>query len=498
MTGFFILQRRFSVLGHAIAVILKKKYGVDNFSGYSVLRRAERFLKSQKEIKYDPLIVDEDLYEVAKKEALDMEYIKELEKEYGIPNLWPLIGVDRHLTMSAPKLAYPGKPACSYEEMLKHLQVRFKSAIKMFKEKKPDFAVFPVVGSMRTYVLYRVAEKMGIPIFYITHTRIGGRITVNDNCYENLTNINKIFESIRQGTHKSPCRREAIESLEKFRQAPKDWAWEQKEKLKLFSWLVRVSKGVLIYFKKYFKESQWKDPYTERPFGFFKKRITRHLRRLRGYGEFFENPRNERFVLYPLHEDPEVATLLLAPFHVNQLCLIQNIAKSLPADVRLYVKEHPAMLHNRSRSFYKELKKIPNLRMINPSIPSTKIINKAEMVLTITGTAGWEATLFGKPVITFGSVFYNKLSQVKQPERIEKLPYLIKECLEKNPHDEQELIDFLSAIFEDSTTLNLQHLWYTAPFEEVLKDKELNEFVDYLAKKIGLHPLEKKEGGGGA
>ena len=45
----FLLQRRFAYIGHKLAIILKEKYGVEDFCGYVYLRSSFEFLKKQTE-----------------------------------------------------------------------------------------------------------------------------------------------------------------------------------------------------------------------------------------------------------------------------------------------------------------------------------------------------------------------------------------------------------------------------------------------------------------
>src|SRR5690606_12929500 len=63
--------------------------------------------------------------------------------------------------------------------------------------------------------------------------------------------------------------------------------------------------------------------------------------------DLFEKPvPGERYVLFPIHFQPEASTLVRGPYYLDQASLIEDIAKSLPVGYRLYVKEHMA---NRGR-----------------------------------------------------------------------------------------------------------------------------------------------------
>jgi hypothetical protein len=78
---------------------------------------------------------------------------------------------------------------------------------------------------------------------------------------------------------------------------------------------------------------------------------------------------------------------------------------------------------------------------------------------------------------------------VKKCTEIEKLPFLIKEQLENFNYDEDELLVFIAAIFQDSITINLDHLWNKETDQEKIKE-ELEPLADLLAKKLNLSAIK--------
>ena len=131
----FFLQRRFAYFGHAMAKLLKDKYGVNEFCGYVSLRPGYDFLNSQKDIKYSKLLLEEDVYAGYKEEEIDKDYLNYLEREYGVPNLWPYIDMDRVLRYNLLVRDYPSdKSKYSHEDMLKILQVTSKKIISFLEE----------------------------------------------------------------------------------------------------------------------------------------------------------------------------------------------------------------------------------------------------------------------------------------------------------------------------------------------------------------------------
>ena len=236
----------------------------------------------------------------------------------------------------------------------------------------------------------------------------------------------------------------------------------------------------------YFKKKKWQDYTEENPITFLIDRIRRKTRTLIGYNSFYD-PVNlkEDYAFFPLHYEPEITTLLYAPFWTDQINLIRQIAKSLPIHFKLYVKEHPGMIGYRTRAYYNALKKIPNVKLIDPNCASFRLIGNTKLLITISGTAGWESILFKKPVITFGDVFYNALSTVKHCHEIEQLPFLVKGQLENFHHNEQELETFVAAIIEESRPIGLQEIW-SGGIDQEKEKKRLTILADLLASKLNL------------
>lgn len=121
---------------------------------------------------------------------------------------------------------------------------------------------------------------------------------------------------------------------------------------------------------------------------------------------------DKKYVLFPLHFQPETTTLVWAAKYEKQLFLIDSLAKSLPSDTLLYVKEHYACLGHRTISFYKQLRNYPNVILISPWENTRELSLKAEAVVVLTSTVGWEAALMRRPVILCGRVFYENMPGV--------------------------------------------------------------------------------------
>ena len=129
---------------------------------------------------------------------------------------------------------------------------------------------------------------------------------------------------------------------------------------------------------------------------------------------------SRKFFYLPLHYTPEVTDMFYGSEYSHHEGFVMNLAKRLPSDCCLYVKDHTSMVGLRTLSFYSRLKKQYNIEMINPNVSTFDLLGKCEAVVTVTGTAGWEGYLMNKPVVVLGDVFYNFLPGVLHANLFEK------------------------------------------------------------------------------
>lgn len=127
---------------------------------------------------------------------------------------------------------------------------------------------------------------------------------------------------------------------------------------------------------------------------------------------------NKKFVYVALHKQPECSTSAMGGVFVDQLLMIDILSSALPGGWVLFVKESPMQwvaprAHlGRYPGYYKEILKRKNVVLIPVNTSTYDLINKSQAVATVTGTAGWEAILRGKPALVFGYIFYMYCSGV--------------------------------------------------------------------------------------
>jgi hypothetical protein len=107
------------------------------------------------------------------------------------------------------------------------------------------------------------------------------------------------------------------------------------------------------------------------------------------------------FVYFPLHKEPETDMLARCPEYTNQITAIASLARVAPAGVRIVVKEHIPAYPYRTRQFYYGLRDFKNVMFVDAWESSIDLIKASTITATITGGAGLEGAVLGKPVIQF-------------------------------------------------------------------------------------------------
>lgn len=108
------------------------------------------------------------------------------------------------------------------------------------------------------------------------------------------------------------------------------------------------------------------------------------------------------YILYPLQTEPEYAVQGLSPEYFFQLEIIAALSRMLPANAKLAVKETFWAVGRRPTGFYRQLQEFRNVIFIDMLATGPEAIRGSLGVVTITGTAAFEATTLSKPAAVLG------------------------------------------------------------------------------------------------
>jgi hypothetical protein len=156
---------------------------------------------------------------------------------------------------------------------------------------------------------------------------------------------------------------------------------------------------------------------------------------------------DEPYVYYPFHVPLDFQLTTRCPQFLDQLYIVDYIARTLPPGHLLLVKEHPASVGAYSSSRIKEILKLGNVRIVNPAVNSYDIINRARCVVTVNSKVGAEAIMQRRPVVTMGASFYRGKGLTVDVDEVNQLPGAIDEASGKGQLDKEKVVEFLSKVY---------------------------------------------------
>ena len=106
-----------------------------------------------------------------------------------------------------------------------------------------------------------------------------------------------------------------------------------------------------------------------------------------------------------------MSTSLLAGDYDDQIRIIEKLQRKKIADTfDILVREHPIQtFYQRDEFFFRRLKYLNNIKILNRNFPIDKIIASSDVIVTCSGTIGWEGLLSGKKCLLFGESWYSNL-----------------------------------------------------------------------------------------
>ena len=162
--------------------------------------------------------------------------------------------------------------------------------------------------------------------------------------------------------------------------------------------------------------------------------------------------------------------------------LARQVAMSLPGDMTLVVKDHPAMFGLRDPKYLNKIKNLPNVKIIHYSVNPNEILKKTKLVIASTGTILFEAAIRRKPAIQMGGIIKTSmLPNVSLCKNYEELSNIISIKLKENLNDlkyDFELENYISSMFESSFDTNYLGVW------EKNQTGDINKITDFFVSTI--------------
>jgi hypothetical protein len=502
-----LIYQDYTLHNFGLARMLQEKHDCDLFAIFDVTDNMNKFFQKQKIVNYNQSWF---LYDYIKKsQKPDLEYLSQFEKKYGI-ELWKLANNDRIF------FKYNVYYNFSENEILSILEQQCKFFENIIETIKPDFVIFPLTNSGRMEIFYEMCLKLGIKILMLNATRFGGMVFINEEAekidyFEKEIHEKEIHEKEihEKEIHEKEIHEKEIHENVKSRSLNnlRDILYKVHSfdsSIQFSSQFLKSKKMALkagIQFFLFSKNSNLKTHYTY--YGRHKIKIffiTIFWSLKKRYRLYLINKNlsrtidDEKFIFFPLITEPERGLLIAAPFHTNLIELVTHVVKSLPMGYKLYVKDHQAMDNRdwRSFSFYKEIMNLPNVKMLHHTVHPKNLLPKCSMVITVGGTAGFEAAFYEKPTITFVDALYSSLKSVEILNDLKELPQLIQKQLNIK-FDLNDLNNFVSVLEKNSFAFDwsgfdsLAHhiLFYDGFLSDVeINEKQMNKLLDAYSTQL--------------
>ena len=422
-----------------------------NFIGLVATKQDVDFFQNQKIMPFKKLMYYPDCY--INKKSYNMDNLKKYEKEFGL-NIWMDVFTERSFYKYWTDLHKPTK-----EEIFSIIENSIKFFTDVLKKYKPKLLLTQYVGeNISNLLLWQIAKSMNIKTLMPLPVNIHDEILITDNLVGREVS-NEFIELMKSSQDSIQNYDEGFDpNLEAKTLVQSSYEYGPGSlSQKINHYVNRFSNDPEPIYKNAGK-TKWK---------MFKHKFQNNVE-LKKRKSFLDdttqkNIDDERFIYFPLPTEPEARTLTMAPFYSNPIVVVENIAKSIPIDHVLYVKEHPIQKEKGSRPIdtYEKIQNIPNVKLLHPDADSKELIAKSQAIISITGSAGFEGLLNKKPVILFVEEYYDVLSSVTKANSFDELNHKIKSSLHKTQIDEKEISVLLRAIKNQTITV---------PYWSIIKD----------------------------
>ncbi len=386
------------------------------------------------------------------------------EKKYGEP-FSMIISYDRALgkgyIFNADKHPDMMKSWWSHEKKTKEILKRFLFWEYIVDKELPVL----ILGQHHKKELSLVTRYNNIKYLSLERGRYGSRMFWGEDAYgQNSSFVEKIKQNIKKYSSVEEFTR--IDNIQahgaKYKDSKNRYDYYNAFKIAI----LRIPNELLKLITGYYGKNQsyrflgWYPSIFRKPF------IYRYFKE---YGKKPSDLQGYRIVYLPLHLEPEIS-LFISPEFNNSMELIAWVSKSLPVDTLLVVKEQPYSYGIRSKHYYDNLRRIGNVVLAYPEIPSLEWIRNSEFVTTITGTVGVEAIYFEKPVLSFGKhQIINLLPTVRYVNNYESTLKGVNELLSL-PKD-----DRLFKVSKEAYVHSLSDISFEMPgIGEIYKSRELH------------------------
>ena len=478
---FWINSGTMNIFGLA-KYLQEKDREIEFFAVYDVTEKPKKYFEKQNLVNFQEIWFYHDFIK-NKNNIPDLKYLRKFEKKYNI-NLLKFLYSERIFL-------YNEFYQFTNDEMLSILEHECKNFEEILDKINPDCVIMVTPYFHHDSIFFNLCQARNIEVLDLDQTRFPNKSVIS------FDKIKKDYDGYSMMDFDM-----TFEELQKYRYENSSFSKNvdfKNTKQNL------VSAGLKFFLKE---NKNMNTHYTYRGRSKMKvlnsylKDKVRVQKRKKFIDENFQInfEQDKKFILFTMQVTEENAILLDAPFYINQIEVIKNIAKSIPVDHILLVKEHPASFVRSWRSIeeYKELMSIPGVKLIHPDANTKELIKKSSLVMSICSSSSLDAQFLEKPSIVFADTNFSMIRTIRKIEKIEELPSMITKTINEkiDPKDIEKYVKFIEKkSFEYNLILHGQEMQKFLYHGGMLVDvDDLSENMDkYLENtKSRFNQLEKE------
>jgi hypothetical protein len=478
-------------IGHDLATKLQA-HGAE-LAAITLKRSTDNFIRTQKEVSYRMIISHDDVMDHPV-EFLDGVTVsgEEMCSELGIKSLWPFAqSLRNHVRSYQDAYYYSFKQNVPDEQIFEYFQAVFEMCRRVFDEFKPEVIIAPNFVALAHIFMNLFAKKHNIPMIGITDSKVDGLVCFSHDYLDTSGPLNDRFHELTDGavSQKLDSAREYVDSNRKQLSVPPQMNFIDKSPS-----LKKEFRQMLGRIKREFRSqnrSELFGPTIDAPTlriivrDFFKRRRYRSEAFNRNY---FEMKPGGRYAFLPLHYQPEATIDVQSPRFNNQIEVARLIAMALPGEMTLLVKDHPAMVDNRSGKYLEKLERLPNVKLIHFDTPVSEILKNVEIVVAPAGTVLIEAAMLNIRCIQLGGLGTTLLlPNVSRHTDMSTLSEKIDSNLNSpfdQPKYERQLENYVSAAMDVGFNLNYMGVWDRG--EKGDTDQLFDRYVEEIYRSLTL------------
>lgn len=354
--------------------------------------------------------------------------------------------------------------------------------LNYIENNKPEIIIFnESPHSPFTYLIYAIAIEKNIKILRLSPTHINA----NTFLASNLDNPESFLKSTYTQTIKEKYISDEVntfidtinstyENATPYYMAKIIKANKQNDFYKIGK---SFTKFIKYYFKSKQKESYYKNTFDSIRLGykntdlaytivkatFYKMALQKeYLKYVKSSEKEFNI--NDQFIYFPLQYQPEKSTSPEGDIFADQFLAINMLSKLSQGRYKIYIKEHISQFsiklngeQGRLKSFYQELSLLDDIVFVDTSISSFSLIDNSIAVATITGTAGFESVVRGKPSLIFGFPWYKNCHGVFHVQSPTELNSALTKIMDNYKTNIDDIKYFLESIFKISEKIYLNN-----------------------------------------